>query len=86
MFRYVQLVLATVAHQVRVENVVALDQQLSHMTETGHSKVQLKIKYIYHNRVTFCRRRPSPFSCINEYLVTDSGRNVSELSSRLFTA
>ena len=27
---------------------------------------------------SFCPRRPSPLSCINEYMVIDSGGNVSE--------
>ena len=41
-FRNVQFVLATVAHQVCVENIVALDQQLSHVTETERSQVELE--------------------------------------------
>ena len=47
MFRDVQLILATVAHQVCVENIVALDQQLSHVTETDRREAQLKIGKIF---------------------------------------
>ena len=46
-FRDVQLVLATVTHQVRVENVVALDQQSNHVTATERSEAELKIWKIF---------------------------------------
>ena len=38
-FGDVQLILATVTHQVRVENVVALDQQSNHVTGTDRREV-----------------------------------------------